>query len=84
MMKYHEGKGQMFYYHPKRRSVVAKSTMATGQLLAVVHEQFPRATIKQLHHLLTGGMFIANKEAIAVLESFITKGFGDYVPADWD
>lgn len=51
--------------------------------LVLVHETYPEATISRLKELLTDrSKFILNPEAVAVLDAYITRGYGDYVP-EW-
>ena len=69
--------------YPKGHKDVAGSTTATNDFLVLVHETYPGATISQLKELLTDrSKFILNPEAVAVLDAYITRGYGDYVP-EW-
>lgn len=79
-------KRDVLYYAPKskRRSrPIAGSTVATEEFLVLVHETYPEATISQLKELLTDrSKFVLNPEAAAVLDAYIARGHGDYVP-EW-
>ena len=69
------------YYAPKRKRPVAGSTKATSDFLAVVHEQHPTCTIRQLRDLLTDKTrYILEPEAVAVCDAHIKAGYGDVIP----
>jgi len=72
----------LFWSHTsKRRKPIAKATTATSEFLAAVHEQHPRATIRELQDLLNDKKrYIHDPEALAVLDAYIKAGEGDTVP----
>lgn len=81
MPRYPKNYSNVEYYVPGRKRRVAGSTKATSDFLAVVHEMNPTATIAQLYELITDKTrYLRNPEAIAVLESHITAGYGNRVP----
>ena len=74
--------GVVFAPKSKRGSrPIAGSTTATNDFLVLVHEAYPEATISQLKELLTDRFkFILFPEAVAFLDAYISRGYGDYVP----
>lgn len=71
-----------FWSHTaKRRKPIVEATTATSEYLAAVHEQHPRATIRELRDLLNDKKrYIRDPEALAVLDAYIKAGEGDTVP----
>lgn len=86
MPKYPKGHKDVVFFVPKSKRgsrPIAGSTTATNDFLVLVHETYPEATISRLKELLTDrSKFILNPEAVAVLDAYITRGYGDYVP-EW-
>lgn len=83
MPRYPKNHKDVEYYVPGRKRRVAGSTVATRDFLAIVHEENPRATIAQLHEIITDKTrYIREPEAIEVLEAHIAAGCGNRVP-DW-
>lgn len=81
MPKYPKNYHDVNYYAPKRKPPVAGSTKATSDFLAVVHEQHPTCTIRQLRDLLTDRtQYILEPEAVAVCDAYIKAGEGDVIP----
>ena len=81
MPKYPKNFHDVEYYVPKRKRPVAGSTKATSDFLAVVHEQHPACTIRQLRDLLTDRtQYIFQPEAVAVCDAHIKAGYGDVIP----
>lgn len=69
------------YYAPKRKRRVSGSTVATSKFLALVHLDYPEATINELKTLLTDKTkFVLMPEAIRVLDDHIQAGYGNSVP----
>ena len=68
----------------KRKRPIAKASTATSEYLAAVHEQHPRATIRELRDLLSDRRrYIPDPEALAVLDAYIKAGEGETVPRWW-
>ena len=86
MPKYPKGHKDVVFFAPKSKRgsrPIAGSTTATNDFLVLVHETYPEATISRLKELLTDrSKFILNPEAVAVLDAYITRGYGDFVP-EW-
>ena len=83
MPRYPKGHTDVEYYVPGRTRRVTGSTIATSNFLAVVHQMNPTATISQLYDIITDrSQWFPNPEAITVLESHISAGYGGYIP-DW-
>lgn len=81
MPKYPKSHKDVEYYAPGRKRWIAGSTRATSDFLALVHADYPNATILQLRALLTDrSRYILEPEAVAVLDAYIAKGYGDHVP----
>lgn len=85
-MRKHADQHDAWFYAPRRKRgsrPIAGCTIASEGLLVLVHETYPEATISQLKELLTDrSKFILNPEAVAVLDAYITRGYGDCVP-EW-
>ena len=86
MPKHPKNYKDVLLYAPKAKinsRPIAGSTVATNDFLVLVHETYPEATISQLKELLTDrSKYILDPEAVAVLDAYITRGYGDYVP-EW-
>ncbi len=68
----------------KRKRPITTATTATSEYLAAVHEQHPRATIRELRDLLSDRRrYIQDPEALAVLDAYIKAGEGETVPRWW-
>lgn len=81
MPKYPKNHKDVEYYAPGRKRRIAGSTKATSDFLALVCADHPEATISQLRDLLTDrARYIFEPDAVAVLDAYIAKGFGEYVP----
>lgn len=81
MPKYPKSHKDVEYYAPGRKRRITGSTRATSDFLALVHADYPNATILQLRALLTDrSRYILEPEAVAVLDAYIAKGYGDHVP----
>lgn len=81
MPRYPKNHKDVEYYPPGRKRRIAGSTKATSDFLALVHADYPTATISQLRALLTDrSRYIFEPEAVAVLDTYIAKGYGDHVP----
>lgn len=80
MDKYPKNHKDVEYYVTGRKKRVAESTCATGDFLAITHEDYPTLTIRQLRDLLTGPTYILDPGAIEVLDAHIKAGYGDLIP----
>lgn len=81
MPKYPKNFHDVDYYVLKRKHPIVGSTKATSDFLAVVHEQHPICTIRQVRDLLTDKtQYIFQPEAIAVCDAHIKAGYGDVIP----
>lgn len=81
MPKYPKSHKDVEYYAPGRKRRITGSTRATSDFLALVHADYPNATILQLRALLTDrSRYILEPEAVAVLDAYIAKGYGDHIP----
>ncbi len=73
----------VLYFSQNRKKPVSGSTKATSDFLAIVHEDYPTATISQLKEILSDrNRFALEPEAIRVLDDHIEAGYGDVTP-DW-
>jgi len=69
------------YYVPGRKKSITGSTRPISAFLAIVHEENPALSISQLRELLLDcTRYLINPDAIAVLDTHIEAGYGDYVP----
>lgn len=69
------------YYVPGRKRRLTGSTKATSDFLAMIHEDFPTATIMDIRAIITDKRkYILNPEAVAVLDTHIKAGYGNHVP----
>lgn len=83
MPRYPKNRADVEYYVPGRKRRIAGSTRAVSDFLALVHEEYPNATIAQLREIITEKTrFIRNSEALVVLAAHIAAGCGGCVP-DW-
>ncbi len=83
MSKYPKNYTDIEYYVKDRKKKIAGSTKAVRDFLAVVHENNPEFTIKQLRDLIMDeSKYIPDYEAVGVLDAYISRGYGDHVP-DW-
>lgn len=81
MPRYPKNHKDVEYYAPGRKCRIAGSTRATSDFLALVHADYPTATIAQLRELLTDrSRYIFEPDAVAALDAYIAKGFGELVP----
>lgn len=81
MPKYPKNHKDVEYYVPGRKRRVAGSTKATSDFLALVHEDYPTATIAQLREIITDKTrYIRSPEAVEVLAAHIALGYGNHVP----
>ncbi len=81
MPKYPKNYKDVEYYVSGRKRRVSSSTKAVSDFLAIVHEENPTFTIRQLRDLLTDrSRYIPDHEAIGVLDAHIKAGYGDHVP----
>lgn len=81
MPKYPKSHKDVEYYAPGRKRRITGSTRVTSDFLALVHADYPNATILQLRALLTDrSRYIFEPEAVAVLDAYIAKGYGDHIP----
>lgn len=68
--------GALFLHpHKKKLSVVAKCTPATSQLLGILCEENPGATIREIREMVN-----YDSDAIEVCDKHIEIGLGDEVP----
>lgn len=82
MPKYPKNHKDVEYFVAGRKKRVAGSTRAVSDFLALVHEENPTLTIRQLRELITDkSRYIENVDAIAVLDAHIKAGFGDVIPS---
>lgn len=82
MPKYPKNYKDVEYFVSGRKRRVAGSTRAVSDFLALVHEENPTLTIRQLRELITDkSRYIENLEAIEVLDAHIKIGFGDTIPS---
>lgn len=83
MPKYPKNHKDVEYYVPGRKKRIAGSTRATSDFLAIMHQDRPTLTIRQLRELISDRTrYIPDPEAIEVLDAHIKAGHGDHVP-DW-
>lgn len=87
MPKYPKNFKDVTYYAPTKAKGEIKlkkitgSTKATSDFLALVHEQYPEATIEELLEIITDKTkFILCPEAVEVLEAHVDKKLGKIVP----
>lgn len=81
MPRYPKNHKDVEYYAPGRKHRIAGSTKATSDFLALVHAGHPTATVSQLRALLADrSRYIFEPDAVAVLDAYIAKGYGDLVP----
>lgn len=83
MPKYPKNYSDIEFHVPGRKKKLTGSTRATSDFLAIVHEDNPTLTIRQLRELISdSSRFIPEPEAIRVLDAHIKAGYGDTIP-DW-
>lgn len=66
---------QFYLHNSKRKRPIARSTQATSDLLAILHEDNPAATIEQIR-----GLINFDPDAVAVCDAYIAHGEGSLVP----
>ena len=81
------GDVQFWLLSAKRKrpiTTATTATTATSEYLVAIHEQHPRATIRELRDLLSDRRrYIPDPEALAVLDAYIKAGEGETVPRWW-
>lgn len=83
MARYPKNQKDVAYYVPGRKRQVAGSTKSTSDFLALVHEEYPMATVAELRGIVTDKRrFLTNPEAVDVLDAHIRTGHGGLIP-DW-
>lgn len=83
MPKYPKNYKDALYFVPGRKRWIAGSTSATSRFLAIVHEDNPTLTIRQLREVITDRTrYILEPEAVEVIDAHIKAGYGDHIP-DW-
>lgn len=79
--KYTKNYKDIEYYVPGRKRNITGSTKAVYYFLVIVHEEYPKLTIRQLKELITDrNKYILQPEQVDVLDSYIKAGFGNHVP----
>lgn len=69
------------YHVPGRKKALTRSTKATSDFLALVHQQYPNETIAQLRGRITNrSYYLPNPEAIQILDEHIKAGYGTKIP----
>ena len=63
---------------PNQKTPIAYSTTATSDLISVLADEFPSATISSLK-----GMVGYDQDAKKVLQQYIDAGYGDQVASEW-
>ena len=82
MPKYPKNHKDAEYYVSGRKKRVAGSTIAVRDFLALIHEENPELTIRQIKELITDrSRYIINMEAVEVLDAHINAGYGDIIPS---
>lgn len=66
------------WYIPGKKTPIAYSTVATGDLIEALSEQYPNATINQLMPAIK-----YDEEAKKVLQQYINAGYGEQLAYDW-
>lgn len=83
MPKYPKNYKAVEYHVPGRKKRISGSTRATSDFLAIMHQDHPTYTIRQLRELISDrARYIPDPEAIEVLDAHIKAGYGDLTP-DW-
>lgn len=78
--KHKVGLGAAFYV-PKKKKRFTEATSATARFLGIVCEENPELTIQEIRDLITDKtQYIYNPEAVVVLDAYIEKGYGKYIP----
>lgn len=81
MPKYPKNIKGVEYYVPGRKRRISGSTKATSNFLALIHQDYPEATISQIRDIITDqSKYILCHESLAVLDDYIKAGYGDHVP----
>lgn len=82
MPKYPKNYKDVEYFVSGRKRRIAGSTKAVSDFLALVHEENPTLTIRELRELITDkSKFIVDWEAVEVLDAHIKAGYGDCIPS---
>lgn len=82
--KYSKKHKDVEYYVPGRKRRVAGSTKAVSDFLAIVHNDNPTFTIRELRELITDqSRYIIDQEAVEVLDAHIKAGYGEVIP-EWE
>ena len=82
MPKYPKNHKDVEYYVSGRKRRIAGSTIAVRDYLALIHEENPGLTIRQIKELITdGSRYIVDMEAVEVLDAHIKAGYGDIIPS---
>lgn len=82
MPKYPKNYKDVEYFVSGRKRRIAGSTKAVSDFLALVHEENPTLTIRELRELITDkSKFIVDWEAVEVLDAHIKAGCGDCIPS---
>lgn len=69
------------YRVPGRKKALTRSTKATSDFLALVHQQYPNETIAQLRERITNrSYYLPNPEAVQILDKHIKAGYGTKIP----
>ena len=83
MPKYPKNHKDVEYYVPGCKKRITGSTRAASDFLAIMHQDHPAFTIRQLRELISDcTRYIPDPEAIGVLDAHIKAGYGDLVP-EW-
>lgn len=82
MPKYPKNHKDVEYYVSGRKKRIAGSTRAVSDFLALIHEENPDMTIRQIKELITdSSRYILNAEAVEVLDAYIEAGYGGCIPS---
>lgn len=71
-------KGDVTWHVPKRKTPIAYSTTATQNIIGLLTEEKPEATILEIFSKI-----LYDKEAKDILKAYIDKGFGNVVASEW-
>ena len=71
----------VIYRVPVRKKPLTRSTKATSDFLAMVHQQYPKETIAELRNRITNrSHYLPNPDAIQILDDHVNAGYGAKIP----
>lgn len=71
-MAYHKPKGDVSWFAGKRKKPIAYSTVASSDLIKLLFDEHPDATIQEVQ-----GMINFDEEAKQVLQKYMDLGYGN-------